>query len=106
MPSIKPDPSLCVLALEKLNLPPKFVVAFEDSVVGVTSSKNAGVGSVLGVLNREDNNTEEALAVEKGKIFVCTHGSHCTCMSMFTLVYHLPLYSLQSFTGCWGRYSL
>ena len=36
MPNIKPDPSLYLLALEKLNLPPKFVVAFEDSVVGVT----------------------------------------------------------------------
>ena len=65
LPNIKPDPSLYKLALEKLNLPPKFVVAFEDSVVGVTSAKNAGVGSVLGVLNREDNNTKEASAVEK-----------------------------------------
>ena len=67
MPNIKPDPSLYLLALEKLNLPPKFVVAFEDSVVGVTSAKRAGVGTILGVLNREDNNSAEAMEVE-GKL--------------------------------------
>mmetsp|Transcript_47417 Transcript_47417/g.143540 ORF Transcript_47417/g.143540 Transcript_47417/m.143540 type:complete len:422 (-) Transcript_47417:166-1431(-) len=64
LPQIKPKPDLYLLALEKINLPPKVVVAFEDSVVGVTSAKKAGVGTVLGVLNREDNNTVEAREVE------------------------------------------
>ena len=64
LPNIKPDPSLYILALDKLNLQPKFVVAFEDSVVGVTSAKRAGCGTVLGVLNRDDNYTTDAMDVE------------------------------------------
>mmetsp|Transcript_34432 Transcript_34432/g.83296 ORF Transcript_34432/g.83296 Transcript_34432/m.83296 type:complete len:436 (+) Transcript_34432:77-1384(+) len=64
LPRIKPKPDLYLLALEKLGVLSELVVALEDSVVGVTSAKKAGVGTVLGVLNRKDNNTDEAREVE------------------------------------------
>lgn len=65
LPQIKPLPNLYLLALKKLhNVPSKYAVALEDSVVGVTSAKKAGVGTVLGVLNREDNHSSESKEVE------------------------------------------
>lgn len=61
---IKPMPDLYLMALKKLNIPSECVVALEDSVVGVTSAKRAGVGTVLGVLNRADNHATESIEVE------------------------------------------
>ena len=60
LPQIKPNPDPYLLAVKKLSIPSNHVVAFEDSVVGVTSAVSAGVGTVLGVLNRKDNETKES----------------------------------------------
>jgi beta-phosphoglucomutase-like phosphatase (HAD superfamily) len=64
LPQIKPKPDPYILALKRLNLDSKSVVALEDSVVGVTSAVSAGVGTVLGVLNREDNEATESKEAE------------------------------------------
>jgi hypothetical protein len=65
LPQIKPKPDPYLLALKKLDpIAPNSVVAFEDSVVGVTSAVSAGVGTVLGVLNRKDNGAKESKEAE------------------------------------------
>lgn len=42
IPNVKPDPDLYLAALERLNLSPTEVIAFEDSVHGITAAKQAG----------------------------------------------------------------
>jgi beta-phosphoglucomutase-like phosphatase (HAD superfamily) len=64
LPQIKPKPDPYILALKRLNLDSKSVVALEDSFVGVTSAVSAGVGTVLGVLNRKDNEATECKEAE------------------------------------------
>jgi len=64
LPQIKPKPDPYILALNRLNIDSKSVVAFEDSVVGVTSAVSAGVGTVLGVLNRKENEVKESQEAE------------------------------------------
>ncbi|KAL9178373.1 hypothetical protein ACHAXT_000020 [Thalassiosira profunda] len=64
LPRIKPEPDLYLLALQKLGIPSNHVAALEDSVVGVTSAKKAGVGTVLGVLNRKNNHSDESRAAK------------------------------------------
>eukprot|EP00980_Cylindrotheca_fusiformis_P001225 scaffold331_cov117-Cylindrotheca_fusiformis.AAC.3 len=64
LPQMKPRPDPYLLALNRLNIDPKSVVALEDSAVGVASALSAGVGTVLGVLNREDNETKESKEAE------------------------------------------
>lgn len=62
LPQIKPKPDPYLLAMKRMGCmeSKSAVVALEDSVVGVTSAVSAGVGTVLGVLNRKDNEDEES----------------------------------------------
>jgi mannitol-1-/sugar-/sorbitol-6-phosphatase len=46
----KPDPEGYLAACDRLGVRPADVVAFEDSVSGVTAAANAGIGRVVGVL--------------------------------------------------------
>ena len=54
-PQLKPNPAPYTRALGMLGRPAGSTVAVEDSVVGVRSAVAAGVGVVLGVLNRGDD---------------------------------------------------
>lgn len=59
---LKPRPEPYSRALRLLGRPPATIAAVEDSVVGVKSAVAAGVGVVLGVLNREDAAEAESVA--------------------------------------------
>jgi len=48
----KPDPSIYVLACERLNVKPGHAVAFEDAVSGIQSARRAGI-SCIGVASHQ-----------------------------------------------------
>lgn len=66
VPAKKPAPDIYSYAMEKLGLPPRACVAFEDSGHGVRSAADAGIGTVVVTVNgytREQDFSEAALVV-------------------------------------------
>ena len=45
----KPAPDIFLIAAEKLNLPPKDCLVFEDAIAGINATKAAGIGKIIAV---------------------------------------------------------
>ena len=45
----KPAPDIFLIAAEKLNLPPKDCLVFEDAIAGINAAKAAGIGKIIAV---------------------------------------------------------
>ena len=45
----KPAPDIFLIAADKINLPPKDCVVFEDAIAGINAAKAAGIGKIIAV---------------------------------------------------------
>ena len=45
----KPAPDIFLIAAEKINLPPKDCIVFEDAIAGINAAKSAGIGKIIAV---------------------------------------------------------